>query len=205
MGDSEPLEILVIKFGNLFLTLLICGVGCSQNFERGKADSPPRSAMAKTGGSGNNMSPRNRSPRAMTPMSQRKSAGGQGSIDMASSAEASVSGNITVSPQLADQIPSHAVIFLMARERKQGGPPPYAVQRLHIHNFPHRYSLGQSDVLPMFGEGLVFADIDEMYIVVRIDQDGLAGPPMKGDMEGVFKNLVKPGQKDVNVVIDKLY
>ena len=57
----------------------------------------------------------------------------------------------------------------------------------------------------MFGEGLVFADIDEMYIVVRIDQDGLAGPPMKGDMDGVFKDLVKPGQKDVNVVIDKLY
>ena len=206
MGDSESLGVLVRKFGNLCLIVLTCGVGCSQNFERGKADSPPRSAMAKTGGSGKNISPRNRSPRAMTPMGQRRSEGGQGSVGLAaSSSEASVSGIITVSPQLADRIPSHAVIFLMARERKQGGPPPYAVQRLHIHNFPHRYSLGQPDVLPMFGEGLVFADIDEMYIVVRIDQDGLAGPPMKGDMDGVFKDLVKPGQKDVNVVIDKLY
>jgi cytochrome c-type biogenesis protein CcmH len=71
--------------------------------------------------------------------------------------------------------------------------------------FPAPYAIDQGDILSMGGEGLQFADLGEMYIVVRIDRDGRAGPPEPGDMEGATRTPVNPGQKGVDIVIDRIY
>jgi cytochrome c-type biogenesis protein CcmH len=139
----------------------------------------------------------------MTSMAERTYGGAQKAAPGIGD-EKSVSGTITIAPDLAGRIPAGATLFIMARERVQGGPP-YAVHRIPVPAFPFQYSLSQADVLPMFGEGLQFADIDEMYLVVRVDQDGRVGQPDPGDMEGATKRTVKPGQKGVDIVIDKVY
>lgn len=191
---------------------LLVGLACSQNFEKGDVN-PPAQSAAKPANPHAAVAPQAPS-KGMTLMSERatdapyspqriKAATDEKRATDFPSA-ASVAGTITVALELAGRIPAGATLFIMARERPQGGPP-YAVQRLPAPTFPFRYSIDQTDVLPMFGEGLQFAQIDEMYIVVRIDQDGRAGQPDPGDMEGATKTPVKPGQKGVDIVIDKVY
>lgn len=179
------------------MLLMASGLACSQNFEKGDVNPPaqqarpvsPHAAVAAP-------------QKGMTPMSERTYGGAQKAVTGADGK--SVSGTITISAELAGRIPAGSTLFVMARERVQGGPP-YAVLRLPVPAFPFQYSLSQADVLPMFGEGLQFTDIDEMYIVARIDQDGRAGQPDPGDMEGATRTPVKPGQKGVDIVIDKVY
>ena len=181
------------------LACFIAVAGCSQNFEKGDVNPPPRPMAAKVANP--HVAAPQAAPKGMTPMSERTYGEGQGS---ATTDAKSVSGTITIAPDLAGRIPAGAILFIEAKERRQGGAP-YAVQRLPVPSFPFQYSINQADILPMFGEGLQFADIDEMYIVVRIDQDGRVGTPDPGDMEGATQTTVKPGQKDVNIVIDKMY
>lgn len=182
-------------------SILVCFIavaGCSQNFEKGDVNPPPRPMAAKVASP--HVAAPQAAPKGMTPMGERTYATDKKSI----TDEKSVAGTITIAPDLAGRIPAGAILFVEAKERRQGGAP-YAVQRLPVPSFPFQYSINQADILPMFGEGLQFADIDEMYIVVRIDQDGRVGTPDPGDMEGATKTTVKPGQKDVNIVIDKVY
>ena len=181
------------------LACLLAVAGCSQNFEKGDVNPPPRPMAAKVANP--HVAVPQAAPKGMTPMSERTYGGAQAA---AVPEGKSISGTITLSPELAGRVPEGATLFVMAKERLQGGAP-YAVHRIPVPAFPYTYSLSQADVLPMFGEGLQLADIDEMYIVVRVDQDGRVGPPDPGDMEGATKATVKPGQKDVDIVIDKVY
>ncbi|MSS72043.1 MAG: hypothetical protein EXS64_11205 [Candidatus Latescibacteria bacterium] len=183
-------------------SVLLAGLACSQNFEKGDVN-PPTQQAARPANPHAAVAPQAAS-KGMTPMSERTYGGAQASAASPAAGEKSVSGTITLAPELAARIPAGATLFVMARERVQGGPP-YAVQRLPVPGFPFHYSLSQADILPMFGEGLQFADIDEMYILVRVDQDGRAGQPDPGDLEGATKTVVKPGQKGVDIVIDKVY
>ena len=117
----------------------------------------------------------------------------------------SVSGTIRVSAALQGRIPKRAYLFILARERNQGGPPPYAVKKIQVPRFPYEYSLGQSDVLPMAGEGIVFEEIPEMYLIAKIDQDGRVGLE-PGDMEGACPdNPVAAGQHGKDILIDRLF
>ncbi len=172
--------------------------GCSQNFDQRDVNPPARPVAAKAANPHVVAAPQ-APAKGMTPMSERAYGGGQGEAG-----GKSVSGTITIAPDLAGRIPQGAILFVMARERVQGGAP-YAVHRTPVPAFPYSYSLSQADVLPMFGEGLQFGDIDEMYIIVRIDRDGQVGQPDPGDMEGATRTAVKPGQRGVDIVIDKAY
>lgn len=181
----------------------LTGLACSQNFEKGDVNPPAQQAATKPANPHVAAAPQ-APQKGMTTMSERQRTAYSAlpATDMAD--RPSVSGTVTIAPELAGRIPAGATLFVMAKERAQGGAP-YAVLRLPVPAFPFSYSLSQADVLPMFGEGLQFADIDEMYIVARIDQDGRVGQPDPGDMEGATKTPVKPGQRDVNIVIDKVY
>ncbi len=176
----------------------LVGLACSQNFEKGDVN-PPAQQAARPANPHVAAAPQ-APQKGMTTMSERTYATDKRPI----TDEKSVAGTITIAPELAGRIPAGATLFVMAKERAQGGAP-YAVLRLLAPAFPFSYSLSQADVLPMFGEGLEFAQIDEMYVVARIDQDGRVGQPDPGDMEGGTKTPVKPGQRDVNIVIDKVY
>ncbi len=117
---------------------------------------------------------------------------------------AGVSGTIRIAPELAGKLPDSGYLFILARERPDGGPP-YAVKRLPLPAFPFAYSMGQGDVAQMVGE-IEFAGIPEMYLVARIDQDGRVGPPQPGDMEGVCPdNPVAAGERDRDIIVDRLH
>jgi len=163
--------------------LLLALPGCHQHYEEG-AHPPPIP------------------PEATSPHSERPAApagGGKAQTEGAGT----IHGAIRLAPDLADRIPPNAYLFVMARERSDGGHP-YAVKRLPVPAFPFHYTLGQADVMPMMGTGKAFADIREMYLVARIDQDGQAGAPQPGDLEGACAvNPVAAGSAGCDIVIDR--
>ena len=113
-------------------------------------------------------------------------------------------GTIRVRQELRSSIPDGAYLFIIARERADGGPP-YALKRLRMPTLPYHYSLTQSDVARMFGDGIVLAEIPEMYMVAKIDRDGFVGV-QPGDMEGACaKNPIAAGEQRADILIDRVH
>lgn len=115
-----------------------------------------------------------------------------------------VRGTIRIKPELQSQIPGRAYLYIIARERPDGGPP-YALKRMRMPTFPYEYTLTQSDVARMFGDGIVLAEIPEMYIVAKIDRDGFVGM-QPGDMEGAcVKNPIAAGEQQADILIERVH
>lgn len=111
----------------------------------------------------------------------------------------SVKGKIEVPPSLAADVKSGDIIFLIARKAGEAGPP-LAVKRMTVTETPIVFELGGADVM-MHG-----ASLDgEILVVARVDKDGMAGPPMPGDLEGSTAKPVTMGDENVTIVIDKKY
>ncbi len=109
-----------------------------------------------------------------------------------------ISGTVTIDSKFAKKIPPHGVVFIMAKPQEQG--PPVAVKRLPIGTFPLSFELMKADVM--------MSDVPfqgEFFVVVRIDQDGLAGPAQKGDLEGKTKKPIPVGHPPVSIKVDKIY
>ena len=160
--------------------LIVLIAGCSRHYEDGPhAPKPP---------------PKSQVPDDHPPI-----------VGQADQSKGSVSGKVVIAPELADRVPANGVLFIIARERAEGGPPPYAVKRMEISKFPMSFTLTQSDVLSMAGDGIVLADIPEMYLVARIDQDGDAGDE-SGDMGGeCVSNPVASGTSDCEILINRVF
>lgn len=160
------------------IVMIVLLLGCSQHYEEG-AHPPPRI------------------PKKI--LSQKGHLQVQKKIE--GDINGRVSGMIRISLDLASKIPDKAYLFIIARERSDGGPP-YALKRMRVPKFPFKYTLTQADVGMMFGEGIVLAEIPEMYLVAKIDQDGFVGK-QPGDMEGrCLDNPVAAGQSDRDILID---
>ncbi len=115
-----------------------------------------------------------------------------------------VRGTIRIEPGLQSRIPSGAYLFIIARERPDGGPP-YALKRMRMPTLPYHYTLTQSDVARMFGDGIVLAEIPEMYMVAKIDRDGFVGA-QPGDMEGAcVKNPIAAGEQQADILIERVH
>lgn len=109
---------------------------------------------------------------------------------------ATITGLITVSPELQSQIQPTDIVFIIAR--KDVGPP-LAVKKIPNPSFPLPYALTAEDV--MF-PGTPFQG--EVRIIARIDRDGNAGPAQPGDLEGTaVKVPARVGDRDVDIVINK--
>ncbi len=107
---------------------------------------------------------------------------------------ATISGLITVAPELQSKASTAHTLFIIAR--KDAGPP-LAVKKIDNPTFPFAYVISGSDA--MF-PGTPFQG--EVKIVARIDQDGSAGPAQTGDLEGTAaKNPARVGERDVDIVI----
>lgn len=118
--------------------------------------------------------------------------------------EGAITGTVRLSPEFATRVPRGAVLYLIARERADGGVP-YAFKRIPVPAFPFSFTMGQADVARMFGDGIVFAEIPEMYLIARIDQDGMASA-QPGDLEGAcLQNPVAAGDRDLEILIDRAY
>jgi hypothetical protein len=115
-----------------------------------------------------------------------------------------VRGTIRVKRELYSRIPRGAYLFIIARERADGGAP-YALKRIPMPTLPYEYTLTQADVATMFGDGIVLAEIPEMYLVAKIDRDGYVGP-QPGDMEGAcVKNPIASGEQQADILIERIH
>ena len=109
---------------------------------------------------------------------------------------APIHGTVRIAAQLADRIPSGAVLFLIAR-RGEGGPP-LAVKRIERPTFPLDFALGPEDRMI---QAMPFAG--PLTITARLDADGNAMSRSPGDLFGASASPVQPGASGVDVVIDQ--
>ncbi|MBN1774123.1 MAG: hypothetical protein JXB32_22885 [Deltaproteobacteria bacterium] len=107
----------------------------------------------------------------------------------------SVSGTVTLAPELADRVPPDAVLFVFARV--PGQRVPTAVQRLPGPRFPVEFALEAGHA----GEPDDTSPA-QLEVRARVSRGGMAGPPQPGDLEGRAPGLVTPGATGVTVTID---
>lgn len=109
----------------------------------------------------------------------------------------SLSGTITIAPELASRLTGSETLFVIARQGVGG--PPTAVKRIQPVQFPVTYNLSAADQMV---QGQPFSGM--VSVTARIDQDGAAGPPQPGDMDGQVPEAVI-GPDKVDIVINKTY
>ena len=119
-------------------------------------------------------------------------------------AATTLSGTIRIAPDLVDRVPQNAYLYVMVREDPDGGIP-FALKRLRVPSFPYTYSLSQADVMGMGDEGVVLSNVKTLYLVARIDRDGLAGVD-PGDLEGACgRNPVSGSGQNLDILIDTIH
>lgn len=109
-----------------------------------------------------------------------------------------ISGTIVLAPALAGKAGGKRALFLIARP--EGGGPPLAVVRIPEPKFPLAFQISQEHVMM---PGVKFEG--RVRLVARVDADGSAGPPQKGDLEGQAPAPVAAGTSGVTIVVDKEY
>jgi cytochrome c-type biogenesis protein CcmH len=110
----------------------------------------------------------------------------------------SVSGVVSVSPQVAARIAATDTIFVFARA--EGGPrAPLAVLRGSARQLPLAFAL--DDTMAMSPQWNL-SRASDVRIEARVSKSGNAAP-QPGDVVGTSA-VVKPGARDVRIVIDKV-
>ena len=110
----------------------------------------------------------------------------------------SISGILSISPQLAAKAGSNDAVFLFA-QAPQGPPVPLAVQRTTAGQLPYRFTL--DDSMAMNGADKL-SNHAEVVITARLSKSGQA-MPQSGDLQGRV-GPVKLGRQDVGVAIDSV-
>ncbi len=155
--------------------------GCSQHYEEGTP--PPSKPLPAISGVG------------AKPVPTRRETG---------DSSAAISGILSVSESIADNVPSGATLYIIGRKGGSSGPP-YAIQRLPVPPFPYRYTLTSADAGTMMGQAPSTEALPPLYVVAKIDQDGLVGA-QPGDMEGSCQaNPLAPGEMSGDIVIDQIH
>jgi len=108
-----------------------------------------------------------------------------------------ITGTVTLAPQLSPEVPPGGALFLIARK---GDSPPLAVKRFPNPTFPLTFSLGPEDQMLA---GTPFEG--EVTLLARLKRNGTAGPPAPGDLEGRVRGPVGVGQQGVGIVLDTAY
>ncbi len=108
-----------------------------------------------------------------------------------------VSGTVTISPELARRASPDDTLFVFAR-LPEGGGPPLAVVRAKAKELPLKFSL--DDSMAMSPENKL-SGAPSVVITARVTKSG-GVVPQPGDLEGASKP-VTPGAFGVAVLIDK--
>ena len=110
----------------------------------------------------------------------------------------SVSGVVTVAPEVASRIQAGDTLFVFARA--EGGPrAPLAVLRGSAKELPLRFALDDSMAMsPQWS----LSGASDVRIEARVSKSGNA-MPQPGDVIG-SSSVVKPGARDVRIVLDKV-
>ncbi|MFZ5863645.1 MAG: c-type cytochrome biogenesis protein CcmI/CycH [Nitrospirota bacterium] len=115
---------------------------------------------------------------------------------------ATISGTVTVAPELAKDLTPEHILFIVVRPA-DAPPfgPPVAAHKMTNLTFPVQFTVSQKDV---FFEGVTLEGKVNVY--AKLDKDGNAGPPEPGDLEGEFKgNPIMVGATGVDIVVDKIH
>ncbi len=116
-----------------------------------------------------------------------------------SSSPKSISGKITILPELKEKVETGDVIFVMAKGK---GGPPIAVKRLVVDSLPMSYTLSEENDLML--PGSVFPE--KINITARVDKDGNASPAQPGDLGGEYaQNPAPVGSSQIDIEINRLY
>ena len=110
---------------------------------------------------------------------------------------APVAGTVRLAPELEGRVPPGAVLFLIARTGPGG--PPTAVKRIPSPRFPLDFELGPQDRMI---EALPFAG--PFRLSARVDADGNAATRSPGDLSGEAPDTFGPGDRGVELVIDRV-
>jgi cytochrome c-type biogenesis protein CcmH len=111
---------------------------------------------------------------------------------------AAVSGKVSLSKAMAGKAAPTDTVFILARAA-QGPRMPLAVFRKQVKDLPIEFTLDDSMAMQ---PQMKLSGFDQVIVVARISKSGGA-MSQPGDFEGVSA-AIKPGTKDLNIVIDSI-
>ena len=116
----------------------------------------------------------------------------------AAAAPATVSGAVRIAPSIAAKVAPSDTVFIFARA--EGGPRvPLAVVRASARELPLAFALDDSMAM---APNFKLSSAEAVRVEARISRSGNA-TPQAGDLVG-SSGVVKPGARDVAIVIDKV-
>ena len=110
----------------------------------------------------------------------------------------SVSGSVTVAPDIASKVSGSETVFIFARAER-GPRVPLALVRVTARQLPMKFAL--SDMHAM-APGMNLSSADAVRIEARISRSGNA-TPQSGDLVGT-SGVVAPGASDVSVIVNRV-
>jgi cytochrome c-type biogenesis protein CcmH len=110
----------------------------------------------------------------------------------------SVSGSVSVAPEIAPRIGKGDTLFIFARA-ENGPRMPLAILRGPAQQLPATFTLDDTQAM---APNMRLSSADAVRIEARVSRSGNAAP-QPGDLVGTSA-VVKPGARDVKVVIDKV-
>ena len=125
-------------------------------------------------------------------------ASGKAPEKSAANSAAAITGKVSLSPALAGKVAPTDIVFILARAA-QGPKMPLAVLRKQVKDLPLKFTLDDSMAMQ---PQLKLSGFEQVVVVARVSK---SGTPMaqSGDLQGLTES-VKPGAKDLNVVIDSV-
>lgn len=117
---------------------------------------------------------------------------------MAAASGASVTGIVTLAPDVAAKARPDDVVFIFARA-VEGPRMPLAILKRQVKDLPAKFSLDDSQAMT---PAMKLSNFPEVVVGARVSQSGTAAP-QSGDLEGL-SGTVKVGARDVAIVIDKV-
>jgi cytochrome c-type biogenesis protein CcmH len=115
-------------------------------------------------------------------------------------AATSLSGKVTITPELAKQVALTDTLFIFARSAQQGGPRmPLAILKVQAKELPRDFELTDSMAMTPDFRISAFA---ALVVEARVSKSGTA-TAQSGDFQGISAT-VKPGAKGVSIVIDRV-
>jgi cytochrome c-type biogenesis protein CcmH len=110
----------------------------------------------------------------------------------------SVSGSVAIAPDIAGKLSGAETVFILARA--EGGPrTPLAVIRAVARELPMKFALDDSQAM---APGVNISSASAVRIEARVSRTGNV-IPQSGDLVGTSAP-VKPGARDVKIVVDKV-
>jgi len=117
---------------------------------------------------------------------------------VAAASGGSVTGVVTLAPEVAAKANPNDTVFIFARAA-EGPRMPLAIVKRQVKDLPVKFSLDDSQAMT---PAMKLSNFPEVVVGARISQSGTAAP-QSGDLEGL-SGTVKVGARDLAIVIDKV-